>query len=318
MSNKIVNLVDQSRIGDVYAKTVLRKIADQSNDAGSGVWSSHGYIAWCTEIGQSTVAKKCVELREMGILNWERRPGSTNLYTLSVDEIVKRIPDEGYHGRLMENILEGTSQVDMSDDEVSTSEIGVSTSEIGDTHQRDTSLLSSPKEPELERDVILPNGEPVAPEYICVHCGKAPKAKKSKAAKYCRECAQLGKCQRCGENKIAFGARELCAKCKEVIDPMFKHMAYRSFKSRAPSVHLGFQQVEAIVNTVGDNVRTQQAWALWLDYWKASNYKMFAGSVGRILQAFVENRIEYLGKVPGTTSTTPSTFTKYMPPRKED
>jgi hypothetical protein len=107
MSNKLVNLVDQARIGDVYAKTVLRKIADQSNDVGTGVWSSHGYIAWCTEMGRDTVLQKCQYLHDLGILNWERRHGTSNLYELDVDTLVKLVPEEGYNGKVavVENIL---------------------------------------------------------------------------------------------------------------------------------------------------------------------------------------------------------------------
>ena len=88
MSNKILNLVRNARIGDPVAKEVLKVIADQSNDAGSGVWSSFNYIAWCIERSRSTVIKKCNELRADEILESDLRPGTSNLWRINIDALV--------------------------------------------------------------------------------------------------------------------------------------------------------------------------------------------------------------------------------------
>jgi hypothetical protein len=87
MSNKIVNLVDKARVGDPVAKAVLRKIADQSNDFGGGVWSSHEHIAFCLEWSRQTVSAKCNWLKDEGWLTWENRPGTSNLYQVDLDKL---------------------------------------------------------------------------------------------------------------------------------------------------------------------------------------------------------------------------------------
>ena len=85
MSNNILNLVRDARIGDSTAKEILKVIADQSNDAGTGVWSSYAYIAWCVERGRSTVIEKCALLRDMGVLSWKR--GKTNLWSVNTSRL---------------------------------------------------------------------------------------------------------------------------------------------------------------------------------------------------------------------------------------
>jgi hypothetical protein len=109
MSNRLVNLVDQARIGNSLTKAILRKIADQSNDAGTGVWSSHEYLAWVVESTRPTVAGKCKELKDMGLLDWESRSGSTNVYSIDVDVLVKL--SEPYKDRIekMEAVIERVS-----------------------------------------------------------------------------------------------------------------------------------------------------------------------------------------------------------------
>ena len=87
MSNKILNLVRDARIEDPVAKEVLKVIADQSNDAGTGVWSSFSYIAWCIERDRRTVIRKCNLLRDKNILSSTRRGGSTNLWSVDIETL---------------------------------------------------------------------------------------------------------------------------------------------------------------------------------------------------------------------------------------
>ena len=98
MSNKILNLVRDARIIDPVAKEVLKVIADQSNDAGTGVWSSYKYIAWCLERDRRTVIRKCNLLREMGILSSTQREGSTNLW--SVDTVALQAVGVPYRDKI--------------------------------------------------------------------------------------------------------------------------------------------------------------------------------------------------------------------------
>lgn len=89
MSNKMLNLVRDALIGDPTAKEVLKLIADQCNDAGSGVWSSFAYIAWCLERDRSTIIKKCKLLQDEGILTSAKRQGRTNLWYISPDKLTE-------------------------------------------------------------------------------------------------------------------------------------------------------------------------------------------------------------------------------------
>jgi hypothetical protein len=57
-------MVRDAEIGDPTAKEVLKCIADQSNDAGTGVWSSIDYFRWSTERSRSTVKRALEYLRE--------------------------------------------------------------------------------------------------------------------------------------------------------------------------------------------------------------------------------------------------------------
>ena len=87
MSNRILNLVDRARIADPVTKGVLRAIANECKDAGSGVWSSKAYIAWCTGYHERTVQKHFRLLEEMKLLNTSYRPGTSNLYRIHVEEL---------------------------------------------------------------------------------------------------------------------------------------------------------------------------------------------------------------------------------------
>ena len=57
LSNKILNLVRDAKIGNPTAKEVLKVIADQANDAGTSVWSSIEYFVFSTERDRSTVKR---------------------------------------------------------------------------------------------------------------------------------------------------------------------------------------------------------------------------------------------------------------------
>jgi hypothetical protein len=80
-------MVRDARLKDPVAKSVLKVIADQSNDAGTGVWSSFAYIAWCIERDRSTVIKKCNFLRDMDLLDSTKRSGTTNLWTINLEKL---------------------------------------------------------------------------------------------------------------------------------------------------------------------------------------------------------------------------------------
>ena len=68
MSNKILNLVRDAKIGNPTAKEVLKVIADQANDAGTSVWSSIEYFVFSTERDRSTVKRALKFLQDEGFL----------------------------------------------------------------------------------------------------------------------------------------------------------------------------------------------------------------------------------------------------------
>lgn len=304
MSNKIVNLVDKARIGDPVAKGVLRKIADQSNDFGAGVWSSHEYLAWILEYTRVTVANKCKFLKDdLKVLDWTQRKGTSNLYTIDVD-VLKTLVVE----------WEGVNDVDTPVNEVYTpvKEIDTPVNDV------DTSHVLNPIPNHIiepERVVISPMGTTTDEKDICEHCQSAPK--KSKRSKYCQECTDLGKCTRCGDNKIErypTKRRELCHVCGALVDPMYKSLAVLTFKKRSKH-QLPWQAVEAITHSIGSEPKTLYAWGKWLDYWKTNGWFMGKNAVGKILQGFAEHAGEYMEKSKPTQVN--NTFDKYRPPRPD-
>lgn len=304
MSNKLVNMVDQARVGDATAKSVLRKIADQSNDYGEGVWSSHKYIGWCLEVGRDTVSKKMGWLKdELGVISWETRPGTSNLYTVNVD-------------RLKE--LAGVGVDDTQDEGCRPSPQGVSVSPTPDVGTDHTSLLINPTEPSTI--VTDTAGTPVDEHLVCEHCKSAPKKNKRKSTKYCLECSELGNCSRCGEHKVERWPkkrRELCSECGLHVDGLFTMWAYKTFQKRS-NHRLDWQQVEQMVKVVGNKENMLYAWGKWLDYWKASGWFMGKNAIGKILKGFEDNLDEYLtDKVPAGTigKNDPNRF--LPPPPKE-
>lgn len=137
MSNKLANLVDQALIGDPTAKAILRKIADQGNDFGEGCWSGHEYIAQCVEFGRQTVSAKCSWLKDQGLLDWDTRPGNSNLYYVNEDALVeKRNPWFDKHKK-----------------DMSVRTTGVSGKPTGDVGDDDTSLKVTTIEPTYIDDV---------------------------------------------------------------------------------------------------------------------------------------------------------------------
>lgn len=297
MSNKLVNMVDQAEIGDMYAKAVLRKIADQSNDEGQGVWSSHSYIAWCLEVSRKTVVTKCAYLHDMGLLDWELRRGTSNLYQVNPETLAK-----------LQRVWRGENDSDMSPEVT-----GVLPEVTGDVTDSDTSPLNSPN---LTNDVIQPDGTPVEEKDVCAHCKSAPKA--SRKAKYCPECKNLGMCARCGEHKVErypVKRRELCHVCGPVVDEFFNSRAVLTFAKRSIA-HLSWGQAEAIAKVVGNEVPDLIAWGRWLDYWKASGWFMGANAVGKILDGYKEKKAEFTDMPTPIGAPKSSVFDKYRPSRK--
>lgn len=285
MSNKLVNMVDKARVGDATAKSVLRKIADQSNDFGSGVWSSHEHIAWCLEITRQTVATKCAWLKdEHDLLTWETRPGTSNLYSVNVDKL---------------ETMAGVSVDDTLDDGVSAKQTGVSAETTPDVGETDSSHVLSPvlsQEPTVM--VTDTAGNTIDEHLICEHCKSAPKKSKRKNTKWCVECTDLGDCARCGEVKIERHPkkrRDLCSTCGEFIDDLFDGYAYLTFKKRS-KMRLDWQQVEAIHDTIGEDREKLFSWGAWLDHWKASGWFMGKNAMGKILQGWKDNGQEFTAK----------------------
>ena len=283
MSNKLVNLVDMARIGDSTAKAVLRKIADQSNDAGSGVWSSHNYLAWIIEVDRTTVTRKMKYLYELGVLDWQNRSGSTNTYGLNVV-------------RLMELALPYRDRIEQMEDIIARAKgvwqdaTGVSQDATGDVADGNTSPLIVPNEPETE--VIYPDGRPVPEKKICERCGKAPKAKGAK--KYCEECAMKATAE-WQEKK--------------------SHMAVRSYEQRIPGYYLNEQQVDLIIQAVGDKPADQKRWAMYLDHWILNGWHIGQAGLANVVQAFKDDVLQ--DKIGTPATVTVNTGNQFLPPRPE-
>lgn len=252
MSNRLVNLVDQARIGNTIAKAILRKIADQSNDLGEGVWSSQEYLAWIVECRRQTANTHCVWLRDkLKVLDWEPRPGATNLYKINVG-VLKELA-EPYKDRedVFRKTIERVSEIPTT----------VSEKPTPDVSETDTSPSVVPNEPEIE--VIYPNGEPVPPKKICTRCGKAPKAPRAKL--YCEVCQAKATAE--WENKKA-------------------HMAIRSYEQRIKGYYLNEDQVDLIIQAVGDKEADQKRWARYLDHWRLNGWHIGQAGLANVVEAF--------------------------------
>jgi hypothetical protein len=297
MSNKVLNMVRDARIGDPTAKEVLRVVADQCNDAGTGVWSSFQYIAWCIERNRSTVIKKCNVLRDKGLLDRTKRSGTSNLWKIDLEKLEKigvpyREPIE------IEEELPETTSGETPPEELPETTPVVSTGDPSpkETKKKPKNKIEFPKG--WENNVIFPDGEPCLDEHVCTHCWSAPKATKRKGIGYCTECKNIGKCARCGEDRVERHPkkrRDLCSKCGIIVDEMFDSRALLTFKKRS-NHRLDWAQVEAMVETVGDEDRDLYTWGAWLDHWKASGWFMGKNAMGKILQGFKDNKTEFEGK----------------------
>lgn len=255
MSNKVLNMVRDARIVDATAKEVLKVIADQCNDAGTGVWSSFAYIAWCIERSRSGVIAKTKILRDLNLLDRSLRTGTSNLWVINLDEL-ERI-GEPYREKIE------VQTVDPLDDEV-----------VQTVDQLVQTVDPSPEEPleqelqeelleEPEKDVIFPNGEVVPPNKICTRCGEAPKAPRAKL--YCIECQQAS-------------TKEWEAK-KE-------HMAVRSYEQRIPDYFLNESQVDLIIEAVGDETVEQKRWAHYLDRWLLNGWHIGQSGLANVVEAY--------------------------------
>lgn len=101
LSNRLLNMVRDARIGNPTAKEVLKCIADQSNDSGRGVWSSIAYFVFSTERDRSTVKRALRFLQDEDYIehvNWTTY--GTHLWKINTDKLEavmrpwKRGPDD--------------------------------------------------------------------------------------------------------------------------------------------------------------------------------------------------------------------------------
>jgi hypothetical protein len=68
MSNRLLNMARDAKVGNPTAKEVLKCIADQANDAGTSVWSSIGYFVFSTERSRTAVKDALRFLQDEGFI----------------------------------------------------------------------------------------------------------------------------------------------------------------------------------------------------------------------------------------------------------
>lgn len=259
MSNKILNMVRDARLGKsrATAKEVLKQIADQSNDAGTGVWSSYAYIAWCIERDRGTVIRQCKWLKKKGLISSTKRSGTTNLWKIHLD------------------VLDAMGEPYRQPIEVAGEHLGSGGEELGELQdatplvaEDDPSPSITPSEPDedgISRIVTDPYGNPLPKKEICEKCEARPKA--SKKHKYCE-------------------------KCSDMVKDWYASRAVRTYKKRAPSYNLSEEQVILILRAVGDTDVELYRWGQYLDYWLASGWHIAQAGLGNVIEAFKSRSLD--------------------------
>ena len=276
MSNKMLNLVRDAKIGDPVAKEVLKLIADQSNDAGSGVWSSFQYIAWCLERDRSTIIRKCKKLEERGILTSTKRSGSTNLWYISTEKLAELARTYRYK---IEVKGEGLQTATPSSGTVPPEE-GQTATPVVATDDPSPSVTSTETEEELPstepiRVVIDPYGEELPKKKICQMCEARPK----------------------GKNR-----RLYCDDCGEIVEAWFNTRAVKTYEKREPNYHLSENQVKMINETVGDVDADLYRWGAYLDYWLTSGWHVGKAGLGNLIEAYKSRSLDDKVSSPTTNS----------------
>ena len=265
MSNKILNLVRDARLGKsrAVAKEVLRTIADQSNDAGTGVWSSYKYIAWCLERDRSTVIKQAQWLQKKGLLSSTKRTGKTNLWTIHVDELeALGMP---YRDKIE---AEGEFLTTGGIEPLEGSDLATGVVGLGDPSPSLASTETKEEElPVIEptREVIDPYGEPLPKKKICQMCEARPKGKNRKL--YCDDCG-------------------------EEVEGWFHTRAVMTYEKREPNYHLSEAQVKMINSAVGDLDKELYRWGRYLDHWLASGWFVGKAGLGNVLKAYIDRKLD--------------------------
>ena len=76
---------------NLSTKLVLMKLADHASDDGA-CWPSWGHLTKHTGCSRATVARALGELQRLGVISIEHREGTSNIYTIHQDVIVKLTP----------------------------------------------------------------------------------------------------------------------------------------------------------------------------------------------------------------------------------
>lgn len=266
MSNKLLNKVRDAEIGSATAKEVLKVIADQANDDGTGVWSSIGYFMYCTERSRTAVKTAIAHLRKNGFISHKQFTKSgTHEWKVNISALDK-----------VQRDWNASTQEDV---EV-VSRPGLETTE-GEALDDQGEVVSRPQTPNNPNINLCPKCEQ---KTTRIHATTGRPL-------YCETCIDLQtkKCERCGENKIERTPEkrrmELCHDCGIIIDGMYEHMAVRSLKHRKHQ-NLPFTTVEKLVEVVGDDINEQRRWAQYLDYWKSAGWNLYGAGVANVLDAF--------------------------------
>lgn len=90
---------------NLSTKLVLMKLTDHASDDGV-CWPSWGHLTKHTGCSRATVARSLAELEKLGVISVQQRLGTSNVYTIHQEAIVKLTPvdvkqhnSKGYHDK---------------------------------------------------------------------------------------------------------------------------------------------------------------------------------------------------------------------------
>jgi hypothetical protein len=121
--NKYVNMVRDADIPSPAEKQILWVLADIASEKTPNPYCSHAYIRHCTGLSLTTIGVRLASLRDQELVSWEKRKGTTNIYTLGLKklEILKRAWNEktqtstaAVEGIHEKNVTPSTAAVDVT------------------------------------------------------------------------------------------------------------------------------------------------------------------------------------------------------------
>jgi hypothetical protein len=290
MSNKMLNLVRDAKIGNPTAKEVLKVIADQANDDGTGVWSSIAYFSFCTERGRSTIKNALKYLRKEGFIKHVSfTKAKTHEWKINVATLRKAQRDWSI-----------STQEDIDLEEEEGQEMTGSEMTDGGSGDDPSTVQSGPQTPSN------PN------KTQCPQCEKETKRFHAKYGKplLCDACldANSSTCERCGKDRVERTPlkqrTELCHNCGLIVDEVYQQMPIRSLKTRT-FAQIGFEAAGKIVETVGNVEAEQIRWAKYLDHWKLNKWSLHnTAGILRCLDAFERRTVIEIEDTRGKPNAT--------------